>query len=93
MQMRWYQQSSHGHVAGDLREEQASSGRDRRDDERAPELVAPERLAQPLERPADAEEREHADHEQDHGEHLADDAEHGEHDDERVRHRLEPRVP
>ena len=30
------------HVAGDLGEEEASRGRDRRDDERAPELVAPE---------------------------------------------------
>ena len=70
MQIRWYQQSSHGAKCADLGEEEAASRRDRRDDEREPELVTPD-AAERRERPAHADERrEHADSRTDR-EHLA----------------------
>src|SRR4051795_6273526 len=75
-----------GDVAGDLRVEEAAAGRDRGDDEGSPELVAPEQAADRLERPPDADEREHADEQPEDDEHLSDDAEDGEDDDYVLRH-------
>ena len=45
----------------DLRVEEAAAGRDGRDDEGSPELVAPEQVPDRVERPPDADEREQAD--------------------------------
>ena len=50
---------------GDLGEEQAVAGRDRGHGEREPELVSPDRAAHELERPPDAEDREHCQDEED----------------------------
>src|SRR5436305_9523198 len=71
----------------DLREEEAAAGRDRRDHERRPQLVAPEKAADAVQRPADADQREQADQEHDPDQHLPDHPEHGEDDDRVVRHR------
>ena len=70
----------------DLREEETAAGRDRRDDERGPELVAPERALDRAQRLACARERREPDEDQQRGDHLADDAEHGKHHDRVVRH-------
>src|SRR6478736_10421442 len=56
-----------GDEAGDLRVEEAAARGDRSDDESSPQLIAPEQVADPVERPADAHQREHAEHgEEDH---------------------------
>src|SRR6185437_12164038 len=75
-----------GDEAGDLRVEEAAAGRDRRDHEGSPQLVAPEQVADPVKRPADAHQREHADDDPEGDQHLSDDAEDGEEDHDVRRH-------
>src|SRR5215471_6798665 len=75
-----------GDEGRDLRVEKAAARRDGRDDEGSPELVAPEEVAERVERSPDAHQREHADHERQDDEHLSHDAEDGEDDDYVLRH-------
>ncbi len=70
----------------DLGEEEAAAGRDRRDDERGPELVAPEEPPDRLERAAHPGEGGYPNEDQHGADHLADDAEHGERHDRVVPH-------
>src|SRR5207253_1231734 len=62
----------------DQRKEEAAAGRDRRDDERGPQLVAPEPAADPVERYAYAEERQQRQKQEEADDHLAGDPEPGE---------------
>src|SRR5439155_847943 len=70
----------------DLGEEEAAACRDRRDEEREPELVAFDSRAEGAERPFDADEAEQRDDQQRCADNLADDAEHGQRDDDVVGH-------
>ena len=55
MQIRWYQQSSHGRKCAISEKNRLPPVAIGCDDEREPELVAPDRRAQELERPAHAD--------------------------------------
>ncbi len=70
----------------DLRVEETAAGRDGRDDERSPELVPPEQVADRVERPPNAGQREHADDDAEHDQDLPHDAEDGEDDHDVLRH-------
>ena len=69
--------------AGDLGEEEAAAGAERGDDERGPELVAPERGPDGTERCAEPDEGEEADQRERGGDRLSGDGENREGDDRR----------
>ena len=75
-----------GDEVRDLGEEEAAARGDRRDDERSPELVAPEGRAERAQRASHTGECGEPDEDEEAGEHLADDAEDRERDDRVMRH-------
>src|SRR3954451_24962777 len=75
-----------GDEVRDLRVEETAAGRDGCDDEGTPQLVTPEQVPDRVERPPDADQREHADDDPQSDKHLPSDAEHGEKNHDVLRH-------